>query len=228
MIKVFIGENIVLSRKELLEEISKAKEKKFQIIQFIGKNLSIPNLTQALESDSLFGVPKLIIIENFFSLPRSNEKEELLALIKKNKDSQILIWEGKDLSRDLISKHSGFEFKNFRLSKFLFSFLDNLIPSQQKKNIENFHFCLTQEESEMIFAMLIRQIRLLIQAKEGEEYLSSLAGWQKGKISSQAKLFTMVKLKEIFQKLLEIDFQQKTSQSPFDLSSALDLLIAEI
>lgn len=229
MIKVLYGENLVLSRNALLVEIDIAEKNGLEVIRFEGKNISLTELTQVLESKSLFGSDRLVIIENLFSLPKSKEKEKIFQLILKNLKSNLFIWEGKDLTKSQMAEFEhNFIFQQFKISSVLFKFLDSLKPNQKEANLQEFHSCLAQEVPEMIFAMLIRQIRLLILAKEGEKSLGNLAPWQKNKFISQAKSFETEKLKEIYQKLLEIDFQQKTSGSPFDLAFSLDLLIAEI
>jgi len=77
--------------------------------------------------------------------------------------------------------------------------------------------------------MMIRQIKLLIIAKDlGKKGLGNMPSWQKEKLTSQAKFFTLEHLLEIYKKLLEIDFKQKTSRDVFSLSSRLDLLVSEI
>lgn len=228
MIKVFYGEDIVSSRKALIDEVEKARRNKTEVSFFDGKKISLNELVLAIESKCLFGADRFVVIENLFSNTKSKEFEKIISLLKKNIDAQVVLWQDKDLSLALTKSLNNFKLQQFKISSFLFKFLDSLKPGQAKTNIENFHLCLSNEDPEMIFAMLIRQIRLLILAKEGEKFLSKLAPWQKNKILSQAKLFNKEKLLQIYQKLLEIDFQQKTSQTPFSYRSALDLLLVEI
>lgn len=229
MIGVLHGESIVQSRRELSEQIEKAKKNFLEIVSFEGKQISLNDLILALEGKSLFKDERLIIIENLFSLPKSKDKEKIIETLKQNPEKNVLIWEGKELSKEIISKYSPeLTFQLFKLPSVIFKFLDSLKPGIKKDNLENFHLCLQQEDPEMIFAMIIRQIRLLILVKEGEKFLSGLASWQKRKLISQGKLFDLKLLANLYQKLLEIDYQQKTSQSPFDLTSSLDLLISEI
>jgi len=229
MINVFYGENHSLSRATLNEVIDLAKNKGKEILRLEGKSLSITDLALALESESLFKSDRLVVIENLFGLAKSIQKDELLKYLARNLDKEILIWEEKDLSPTILKSYSnGFNFKKFKLPAFIFNFLDQLAPDKKNANLNNYHQCLTHGDSQMIFLMLVRQIRLLILAFEGEKFLSSLAPWQRSKIIKQSKKFSLEKLKKIYKKLLEIDFQQKTSITPFDLASTLDLLITEI
>ncbi|PIQ69954.1 hypothetical protein COV89_03010, partial [Candidatus Shapirobacteria bacterium CG11_big_fil_rev_8_21_14_0_20_40_12] len=78
-------------------------------------------------------------------------------------------------------------------------------------------------EPHFIFSMIIRQFRLLILTIDGEA--DNLASWQKNKLAGQATKFGREKLIRVYRTLLEIDIKQKTSSSPFDLNSELDLLI---
>ena len=227
MIIIFHGDNIVSSRKAFLEALEEAKSKGKETISLDGKRLNPTDLIQALESKSLFGKDKAIFIENLFSLTKSKEKEKLIEMVRKNADFEVFIWEEKELTK---TQRDGFD-RNYRLQPFklpaiIFTFLDSLSPSKTRENLQGLHNCLAQEEPEMIFSMFIRQIRLLILAKEGEKYLTG-APWQKAKLLKQAKLVSPEKLKETYQKLLEIDYRQKTSQLPLNLTSSLDLLLVE-
>jgi len=228
MITVFHGDNIVSSRKAFLEALEESKSKGKETIGLDGKKINTTDLVQALEAKSLFGKDKAIFIENLFSLTKSKDKEKLIEIIKINHEEDVFIWEEKELT---MTQESGFDknffFQTFKLPAIVFTFLDSLSPGKTRENLQGLHRCLAREEPEMIFSMLIRQIRLFILAKEGEDYLTG-APWQKAKTLKQAKLFTSEKLKEIYQELLIIDYQQKTSQLPLSLSFSLDLLLMEI
>lgn len=228
MIRVFHGENIAASRKAILDEIKQLEKSGYETIKVEGKDLTPPKLIQILESPSLFKRKRALVIENFFSLKKSKEGEKLIKLLKDNKDCEILIWEGKELARNFVQENKNFSFTQFKFALSLFNFLDELRPNQPEKNLKNFHYCLSFEDPQMIFTMLARQIRFLILASNGGDILDNLPSWQKKKFSSQAKLFKINQLIKIYQKLLRIDYQQKTSQTPFDLISSLDLLISEI
>jgi len=84
-----------------------------------------------------------------------------------------------------------------------------------------------------LFAMIIRQIRLLIQIKElALDHMDvqaiaktiDLHPFPTGKLHAQARNFSMEQLERIHHHLLEFDVQIKTGQ--IDTIVALDLLIA--
>jgi len=229
MIKIYAGENIVLSRKAFLDEIEGLKNKKVELISFEGKRLTLSELILATESKSLFKQDKAIVIENLLSSLKSKEKDKIINyLASTNNDfPDVLIWEPKEIAKS-VSLNKNWQIKLFKLSSFLFNFLDQLKPGSAAKNITNFHQCLKSEPAEMVFSMIIRQFRLLILAKDNDRYLNKMAPWQKSKLLSQAKLFSQLDLKQNYRRLLEIDFRQKTSGTPFDLSSELDLFLSDL
>jgi len=227
MIKVFHGDSLVMSRKAFLEALEAAKNERKEVVHLEGKNLTVNGLTVALESKSLFKDDKSIFIESLLSLTKSKEKEKLLEILQKNNHLEIYLWEPREIPKTLVDQYVDFHLQIFKLPAIIFKFLESLRPNNTQNLLDLFHQALAQDEPEMIFALLIRQIRLLILALEGEKYLTG-APWQKSRLLIQAKYFSKEKLKELFQKLLLIDYQQKTSQTPFDLSSSLDLFLTEI
>lgn len=84
-----------------------------------------------------------------------------------------------------------------------------------------------------LFAMFIRQFRLLIQVKELSDAGQPPADIAKtlklhlfptGKLHQQSKNFSMLQLEQIYDHLLDIDINVKTGRT--DLITALDLLVA--
>jgi DNA polymerase III, delta subunit. len=76
MIKLLHGDNQLESRNELNRLISGAESK--ELIRLDGEKTSLNEIVQALESSSLFGMEKLVIIENLFSRRQSKEKKEII------------------------------------------------------------------------------------------------------------------------------------------------------
>lgn len=221
------GENTVLSRQRLQEEMEAFKlEKKGEILNFEGNNLNLINLQQSLESLSLLETHRLIIIENLFSGRTSKEKERIITHLKKINPKNLIIWEGKKIDGRVLASWSTSVLR-FDLPVVIFRFLDSLAPGNATQTINLFHQSLEQDPPELIFHLLSRQIRLLILAADlGEKGLSQMRDWQKGKLISQAKKFGLAQLIKIYKELLQIDWQQKTSQTPFNLVSQLDLFLA--
>ena len=91
------------------------------------------------------------------------------------------------------------------------------------------------EPVQRIFFMIIRQFRLLVQTRSILDHRGSSQDVQKelgqipfvaDKLCRQASAFTFDKLKTIYNRLLEFDYQFKTSQT--DPEAALDLFILDV
>jgi len=226
MIYIYSGEDNVTSRNIYLQHVEKLKAEGLEVVNINGKEVKEENLEIFLGGRSLFGQTRALTIENLFSLTKSKDKENLINKIIGFKDQIIIFWEEKDFSKADVLKYPDFSIKNFKLPPSLFSFLDKLYPKRITENLQNFHLAVLNSDAGYIFSMLIRQIRLLILAKDDE--LTTMAPWQRAKLYKQAEVFDMNKLKAIYLKLLEIDFQQKSSGTPFSLQGQIELLLAEI
>ncbi len=227
MIQVLHGDNLVKSRQFLTEKIEIAREKDRELVILDGLKTSLEEIRSALGSKSLFGSKRLVIIENLYSSPQSKRKSKILGFLKKGEfETELILWEKKEIKKRF-SKN--FKVNLFKLSTAIFKFLESLKPKNKKESLRLLNEVKRKESEEMIFYLLIRQIRLLIKAKDlGEKGLTELQSWQKRKLLTQAKNFKLDQLKNIYQDLLKLDYQQKTSGLPLSLSSSLDLLIASI
>jgi DNA polymerase III subunit delta len=117
----------------------------------------------------------------------------------------------------------------------VFELVDALGQNDGKKAQRVLHQLLEDEEAFELWGMVIRQFRLLLQAREMLDERASIPEIQKTlglheyvaqKVCTQAGRFSMPELESIYHKLLEIDEGAKTSQVPLDL--ALDTLIVEL
>ncbi|PIV00527.1 hypothetical protein COS54_02940 [Candidatus Shapirobacteria bacterium CG03_land_8_20_14_0_80_39_12] len=223
---VFSGEDIISSRKAFLEYLDSFKDKDYEIVRINGKDASEETLMLHSLPNSLFGQKKLLAIDSLLSGKKFQENEKILKALS-YLECDIVIWENKNFSKADQLKYPNFVFKNFKLPQVLFTFLDAITPGKPENNLRLLKDTIESVDSAYLFLMLIRQIRLLILASDKNDLLK-LAPWQKSKIQKQAKYFTLEKLKEINKKLLEIDFRQKTSQTPFPLKHQLEFLLTEI
>ncbi len=117
----------------------------------------------------------------------------------------------------------------------IFELVDALGQKEGKKAQSIFHRLLEDEEAMALWGMVIRQFRLLLQAREMLDERATIPEIQKAlglhefvvqKVCNQARHFSMPTLESIYHKLLEIDEGAKTSRVPLDL--ALDTLIVEL
>ncbi len=114
----------------------------------------------------------------------------------------------------------------------VFELVDALGQGDGRKAQHTLHQLLENEEAFELWGMVIRQFRLLLQAREMLDERATVPDVQHAlglhefvaqQVCTQAKRFSMRDLESIYHKLLEIDENAKTSQMPLDL--ALDTLV---
>lgn len=220
------GENTVLSRHQLTNFSQRFQG---EIVLLDGEKINLTDLKQAVESRTLFGQKRLVVIENLLTRRPSSAKDKLLKYLKEEKSTNLIIWEKKTIDgRNLIPFRFA-KIEKFVIPSIIFKFLDSFSPDNKKNALNFFHQSLRQEAPEMVFYLLSRRVcELMILKDLGTKELSNRADWQKAKLAHQAKNFELKKLIFIYQLLLKIDWQQKTGRAPFPLASQLDLLLASL
>ena len=227
MITILHGDDIVKSRLAL-EEIKKQNQKA-EILNLNGKKIDLTQLKQALEAISMFSDQRLVVIENLLG----NKQGELIAYLQDNlPKSDLVLWEGKEISKSFLSKIPQAKIFLFKPEPVLFKFLESIKPDNKEEELKLLELSLKKEAPEIIFHMLTRQLRLLMLLREGInsgiEELDRLASWQKERLTRQAKYFTLGQLVDIYHQLLEIDLQQKSGQAAFNLPKTLELFVANL
>lgn len=213
------GPNTVASRERLLAEIGRFGG---EAVRLNGALLTLADLRQALESASLFQTDRLVVIEGLFSRRPSHAKDTLLAFLKNRQPDNLIIWEGKKIDGRILSP---FKAKTvlFDLTSAVFKFVESLVPGNGTNKLHLFNGALVKDPPEMVFAMIARQIRLLLTVSEPPVGGLKLAPWQISRLKAQAARFSLPQLKNLHRQLLEIDTGQKTGRSPFGLRAALEL-----
>lgn len=119
----------------------------------------------------------------------------------------------------------------------MFDMVDAIANGNLRLALNLLHRLLEDEEENNLFGMIVRQFRLLIQAREVmDEYRRADAEriaqelrihpYVASKLADQAGRFQMARLKAIYHRLLDIDAAFKTSQTP--MAVALDTFVAEL
>ncbi|MDZ7587094.1 MAG: hypothetical protein U0946_05010 [Patescibacteria group bacterium] len=214
MITIFHGDNYVASRQSLNQSLIQTPDR------FEAKHLSAEILTQALESNPLFQTPKLFVIENLLTLPRSKNKDQLIKIVLNNFEQNIFLWEKKVLTPAVKKQFSQATLKEFKLPASLFAFLDAI-------SLKNFHQALVNNPVELIFYLLHRRTAQLIQALDDPSSLKG-APWQLAKLKTQLKKYKLAQLINFHQQLLTLDQQVKTGQTSLSLAGHLDLLLSKL
>lgn len=219
------GDDIVASRKFLNEEKGKAENTKL----FSG-SYSLTDMIQAFEG-SLFDNEISIFIENLLGKKKNTEKEEIITYLANQKNlSNIYVWEDTEISTKTLQLFNGAESKLFKLPKLLFTFVDAIQPGQGKLLITLFHELLSQTDTDFVFAMILRQYRLLLAVTEPDsiDEVKKLSPWQIAKIKKQRSFFTEEKLLLQHSKLFTIDNKLKTGTLSLTLIQAIDFFLADM
>lgn len=232
MITLLHGENIAASRNTLNQMLDKEKKNGIKdVVYLAGENLSLGELKQASESQSLFGSNRLVIVEKFFSRPNSKEKTELMDYIKKEIfQNNLIFWEKKAVHPSTVrSLPPTSQIRVFKIPAIIFKFLDALKPGNIKQMLEILQTVKKTDQPEMIFYLLCRRISDLIVALDfGNRGFDAMQSWQKQRLLSQAKYFNLQKLLLLHNKLFQTDIDLKTGRNVLPLSSTLDLIVADI
>lgn len=197
--QIIHGDNQIASREQFLLARQTAQKQGLNIVEFSGDSLTLSDLTQAVESKSLFGSANAVFIENLFSSRPSNAKKQIIAYLLKKAQENIVIWEAKDVSAQVKDMPS----KRFDLPKHIFTFLDN-------PNLSTFHSALGTAPVEQIFASLVTRLHKVLLGQ--------------GRFNRQ---FSNSQLSTFNSQLLQIDYKQKTSSVPYDLTAALEIWLSK-
>ena len=117
----------------------------------------------------------------------------------------------------------------------IFALVDAMGNKDAKTALMMFHLLLEEMDSGQLFGMIVRQFRLILQAREISDQggnandVAKILGqpnFVAQKISAQARKFTLSELEQIYHQLLKIDVDEKTGGMPWDV--AMDILITKL
>lgn len=195
-------------------------------------NVTMTDVIQMLSGGGLFGEERSLFVESL--LTKKKKSAELTAILKElesDEHIQAYLWEGKEIDKRTLTSLPNAKTQIFTLPKSLFLFLDGVKPKNPQL-LPLFHKTLATVEPEMIFFMLIRQLRLMlgVTARGGEpiEEVKRMPPWQRAKLEKQARMFRIDILKSHYRKLSEIDLAQKTGKLVTPLSSAIDFWLLDL
>ena len=257
MLIIVHGDDIVASRKYFTD----LKDKHVGAHSFDGASVTLTDLAQIFEGGGLFEDSKTVFIEQLLTKKtrgrktKTSEPTELDAILayfdKHASLHTIILWENKEIEKGVILGFKTAEIKIFRLPQTLFLFLDNIKRGNGKILVKLFHQTIANTETEMVFFMLVRQIRLLlaltpslrgpkqpspneiatlptVARNDAIDEIKRMQPWQKTKLQKQAASFTPEELKQIYHKLFQIEVGQKTGSLSLPVRSAIDFLLLDI
>jgi hypothetical protein len=229
MITIIYGTNIAASRKYFAD----FKQNTPDALTFEGQKITMSDLTQAFESQGLFGGESQVFIEELLSKRKTSKELEQITsyLEKQSEQNTIVLWESKELTPKQISLFGKPTVKKFDIPKEVFAFLDNLLPGNAKQTITLFHNVLNAEEPEFVFFMIVRQFRMMLAIlSEGEQQIDEIKRltWQKSKLIKQASAFGKNKLLAHYSQLFIIESGIKTGQLPGNLEQSIDMFLLSL
>lgn len=229
MIHLFHGDDSVISRTELLKQ--KQTYQDYDIRELDGKNLSDQDLIQALSSDSLFSIPRIVVIDRMFgSIGKKIKRvDELLEVLKRHsQEVDLLLWEDRLLAKGVVSKLQPLStIHTFTLPAILFQTLDRLTPQTTVDFLKAYRQVIAREPAEVVHVLLVRRLRQMIAIKQGKP-LPDLQDWQRSRLTNQAGFFTMKQLLKLYQQLLESELSIKTGTAILALPEATELAVATL
>ena len=228
MITLLHGDNIDASRAELVRMIGVAKGKEIRQLQ--GRSIEQVELTQALESSSLFGGDTLVVIENLFGkLGRQVKRIEALSaiLVQSGEVNDVILWEDKELGATVVKSLGRATVRLFKIPPIIFQLLDGVRPHAAHVLIPLFQKMCATQPAEVIYTMLVRRVRQLIQLADNVTP-DGLAPWQATRLTAQARLFSMNTLIGMHTSLLDMDIAIKTGASPFTLAQRIEQFLISL
>ena len=217
---VLHGSDVVKSYERLKKFIDTARSRSWEV-SFVDESEN--TLEENLSAMSLFGSERFFILRDIKRLG----KKETTWLKKKYTDlpGNLIIYHEGELGKTFINSLPNPKIEEFKLPKLVWSFLELLRPGAAGELVRMFHKIIEREPAEFVFALMAKQFRDLYWVKTSQ-VLTGIPTWKVGKLKSQANKFTPKKLKEIIERLAEMDINVKTGKE--QLISSLDLLIIKL
>jgi hypothetical protein len=205
---VLHGDNYEASYERLMKFVNVAKKRNWEII-----TNEFPN------TPSLFGTERLTIYRDFSLLSKNDIKN-----FDRFDGTLVIYHEGILPQTFLKLMPADFKMEKFELPKILFNFLEDFYPGNSNRTLKLLHDLIKTEAIELVFFMLGRHMRDLYLVSVDSK-TSQYPSWRLSKLKSQAEKFGEERIKQIIDKLSDIDIEVKTSKA--DLLTSLDLLIVK-
>ena len=230
MITIVHGSDTAASRKYFLTE----KQRYADSLLLDADQVDLTELAQICEGGGLFGETKYLFIEQFLTKrKKSGDYKQILSYLEAHAhEHTIYFWEAKDLDIGTLKALKQPIIRAFKLPQTLFQLLDAFAPNNQKKVIQLFHETIANTETEMVFFMLVRQVRILLALASSDnepiDEVKRIAPWQRTKLEKQTSQFTPEHLQRLYAHLYKIEVGQKTGTLAVPLTTAIDIFLLEV
>ena len=184
------GENTKNSREFLINLVESSKN--HDILSLDSKQFDIDQINLFLNTIGLIDLPKLLILEHFFSSPKATQDKILKIFAQTN--CQVIIWEEKNLTATQLKVFPKAKIEKFNPDTSVFSCL-NQIRTHNLKNFDSaYQKMLTNNQFDLFLYLL------------------------KGNLRRQVNSPTY---KKVYLQIIELEYQYKTGQLVISPSIAL-------
>ena len=225
MITIIHGDDELASRNYF------TSQKDEKSLTFDAENIQLGELEHSLSGSGLFENHTKIFIENLFTRNGIKNISVITQILEKFNKPNVFIWSNKLIPAKYLSLFPEHDSRIFKVPQNIWGFLDNIRPGS-KQNVINFQNALKSTEPEIVFAMIVRQFRLMLGLLDDSgnsiDEMKRIAPWQRSKLARQASLFDTEKLKLSFKKLYAIDKNVKTGKTNLSLTQNIDIFLLEI
>lgn len=204
MIHIFHGANNLQSRQSLNQQIDDLGE--INPLRLNKKEISLETINNFLNTSSLFEDQKVLILDSFFSIPKSNKRAKIEKILIAS-NQQIFIWHGKKLTATQLKTFPESKNFEFNLNNQLFACIYSIKPG----NLNTFLSLFNQIKKDQPFELILHLIKQNIRKQ--------LSSWSK---------LPRSKLKTAYLHLIELDYQSKTGKLVISKESALQRIIINL
>lgn len=225
-IYLFIGEDNLSLDKQYLEF-----RRSYQDVQFLDI-FNRANLENRVANLGFFPEKKLFVAKNVFQNQVRVGKvgQELARNLELLPgflgDHDFLFWEQDSKKQKYYEQFfSKLITKQFKITPYLFSFLDNFIPRNRNRCYELWQTTLLQNPAELVLFLLRRRVRELLLIST-----NSLSGryqsWQLAKLKKQLQSWSVAKLKHLYQAFYKYERGLKTGANPLTAKQFVETVLA--
>lgn len=225
-IYLFIGEDNLSLDKQYLEF-----RQHYLDVQFI-EVFNRPNLENKLANLGFFPEKKLYVAKNIFlnqvRVGKVNRglASDLKLLPGFLGDNDFLFWEDDSKKQKYYEQFfPKLITKQFKITPYLFTFLDNFVPRNLNRCYQLWHKTLSQNPAELVLFLLRRRVRELLLIST-----NSLSGryqsWQLAKLKKQLQSWSVSRLKHLYQSFYKYERGLKTGTNPLTAKQFLETVLA--
>lgn len=225
--QIIHGDNTIISYKRLTEILATAQSNGFKTV-FLEQSVGLTDLRQELSPQDLFGNTNFIVINNLLSSAKSAKKEKLLDFLESADTENLVLYETKSINLNSLKRFSKAKIETFKVESTIFKFLDQIKPKNTAQLLRGYAQLVTEGcEPEYVFAMVLRQVRLLIQIKTNFSR-TKVSPYAKKYLVQQSSLFSLNQLLLLHASLYEIEKGVKSGSSPVSFDNLFENFLQNI